>query len=43
MEQGKIIEQGTHVDLLKRKGRYYDLYMKQFQEKIESKIDLLAD
>lgn len=26
MEQGEIIERGTHDDLLKEKGRYYQLY-----------------
>lgn len=31
LEQGKIVEQGSHSALLKRKGRYYDLYMKQFR------------
>ncbi|MDW8301913.1 MAG: ABC transporter ATP-binding protein [Bacteroidia bacterium] len=26
LEKGKIIEQGTHEDLLQRKGKYYQLY-----------------
>lgn len=30
MDQGRIVEQGRHEDLLARKGRYYDLYMTQF-------------
>jgi subfamily B ATP-binding cassette protein HlyB/CyaB len=29
MEQGKIIEKGTHAELLALKGAYYDLYMLQ--------------
>lgn len=29
MEQGKIIEQGTHQELMEKKGPYYDLYMQQ--------------
>jgi subfamily B ATP-binding cassette protein HlyB/CyaB len=29
MEQGKIIEQGTHCELMAKKGAYYDLYMLQ--------------
>lgn len=30
-DKGKIIEQGDHQSLLKQKGRYYDLYMMQFE------------
>ena len=30
MEQGHIIETGTHEELLKKKGDYYRLYMTQF-------------
>ena len=26
LEHGEIIERGTHEDLLKMKGRYYELY-----------------
>ena len=29
LEQGRIIERGDHEDLLKQKGRYYQLYMGQ--------------
>jgi len=29
MDQGKIVEDGTHEELLKLKGRYYSLYQKQ--------------
>ena len=32
MEQGQIIEQGTHEELLRDKGAYYELYHAQFQE-----------
>ncbi|MEI6690287.1 MAG: ABC transporter ATP-binding protein [bacterium] len=32
MNQGSIIEQGTHEGLLKKKGFYADLYNSQFQE-----------
>ncbi|MFT3677721.1 MAG: ABC transporter ATP-binding protein [Chitinophagaceae bacterium] len=30
LENGQIIEQGTHTDLLQQKGRYYQLYNTQF-------------
>ncbi|MEQ8880467.1 MAG: ABC transporter ATP-binding protein [Cyclobacteriaceae bacterium] len=29
IEQGKIVERGTHDELLKKEGRYYDLYTYQ--------------
>ena len=29
---GKIIEEGDHQSLLKKKGRYYKLYMMQFEK-----------
>ena len=30
MDQGRIVEQGRHGELLARRGKYYDLYMTQF-------------
>lgn len=30
MEAGRIVEQGSHESLLARRGRYFDLYLKQF-------------
>ena len=33
LDHGKIIEQGSHLSLLKQKGAYYDLYEKQLTEK----------
>ena len=30
MDQGHVVEQGTHESLLKRKGFYYNLYNSQF-------------
>lgn len=30
MDQGQIVEQGNHETLLKRKGKYYELYMTQY-------------
>ena len=31
MDDGKIVESGTHKDLLSRKGNYYKLYETQFK------------
>ena len=33
LSHGKIIEQGTHFELLEKKGRYYGLYKMQFEKK----------
>ena len=30
LENGEIIERGNHVELLKQKGKYYELYTGQF-------------
>ena len=30
MDGGRAVEMGSHEELLKQKGRYYDLYMTQF-------------
>jgi ATP-binding cassette subfamily B protein len=35
MNNGKIIEQGTHEELLKKNGFYADLYNSQFQELLD--------
>ena len=32
MNQGEIIESGTHEELIKQKGFYYQLYMSQFEQ-----------
>jgi len=29
MEQGRIVERGTHAQLYSARGRYYDLYTRQ--------------
>jgi ATP-binding cassette subfamily B protein len=30
MDQGHIVESGTHEELLAKKGTYFDLYQTQF-------------
>lgn len=32
VSDGKIIESGSHKELMKKRGEYYDLYMRQFEE-----------
>ena len=36
LSHGEIVEQGTHQQLLAKKGRYYDLYMLQYKGKENS-------
>lgn len=38
VKDGKIIEQGTHKELLAQKGYYHDLYYKQFEEESAMKV-----
>ena len=32
VDDGKIIEQGTHDELMRKKGHYYTLYTRQFEQ-----------
>lgn len=32
LEQGRIIERGTHDELIEKKGKYYQLYTGNFAE-----------
>ena len=38
VRDGRIVEQGKHEELLRRKGYYHDLYSKQFAEESQAKI-----
>ena len=38
VKDGKIVEQGKHLELLKQGGYYHDLYSKQFAEENASRI-----
>ena len=35
MEAGRIVEQGTHAELLERRGAYHRLYQSQFAEPLD--------
>ena len=38
VKNGRIVEQGTHPELLARKGYYHELYTRQYQEEATAKI-----
>ncbi len=38
IDQGELVEQGSHDELLAQKGRYFDLYRKQFQTETEEEL-----
>ena len=38
MNAGRIVEQGSHAELLARRGFYYDLYSSQFTEAFETVV-----
>jgi ATP-binding cassette subfamily B protein len=40
IEEGKIVEMGTHTQLLRQRGHYYRLYTKQFRHEREQEYDL---
>lgn len=38
IEKGKIIEQGSHSELISRKGHYHALYTRQFRRETEAQV-----
>ncbi len=38
LQNGEIIEMGTHHELLKQKGYYFELYRNQFMQELENKM-----
>ncbi len=43
IEEGKIAEMGTHAELLRLRGKYYQLYTKQFRHQMEEALDLFKE
>jgi ATP-binding cassette subfamily B protein len=41
IENGKITEMGTHAELLRPRGHYYQLYTNQFRQELEKAFDPL--
>lgn len=38
VKSGRIVEQGTHADLLAKKGYYFELYTRQYEDEATAKI-----
>ena len=38
IKNGKIVEKGTHTQLLTKKGYYHELYTRQYEEEATAKI-----
>ena len=38
VRDGKIVEQGTHTELLKKQGYYYELYTRQYEDETTAQI-----
>jgi ABC-type multidrug transport system fused ATPase/permease subunit len=43
LDNGQIIERGTHKSLLAAKGFYHDLYMSQFRRQIDAEDEVVDD
>ena len=39
IEDGRIAEAGTHAELLRKRGKYYQLYTSQFRQQMEQALD----
>lgn len=39
IDEGRVAEVGTHAELLKKGGKYYQLYTKQFRHQMEQALD----
>ncbi len=42
IEDGQIQEMGTHRELINLKGKYYNLYTRQFRQELEAQYDVFA-
>ncbi len=40
IEEGKIAEMGNHKELLRQRGKYYQLYTRQFRQQLEAEYNL---
>jgi ATP-binding cassette subfamily B protein len=42
IEDGQIQEMGTHQELINQKGKYYNLYTRQFRQELEAQYDIFT-
>jgi ATP-binding cassette, subfamily B, bacterial len=42
IEDGQIQEMGTHRELIQKKGKYYNLYTRQFRQELEAQYDVFS-
>ena len=42
IEDGQIVEMGTHNELIRLRGKYYHLYTRQFRHQMEAELDPFA-
>ena len=40
IEDGQIEEMGTHSELIRKRGKYYNLYTQQFRQELEAQYDV---
>ena len=40
IEDGQIVEMGTHSELIRNRGKYYNLYTQQFRQELEAQYDI---
>jgi ATP-binding cassette subfamily B protein len=43
IEEGRIAEMGSHVDLIRARGHYYSLYTRQFRRELEDEYDMFQE
>ncbi len=42
IEAGRIVEMGSHAELLRARGQYYRLYTRQFRKQLEQELDTFS-
>ena len=42
IEKGRIAEMGSHAELLRARGHYYQLYTQQFRRQLDAELEVLG-